>query len=78
MSDTVQVKTVEQNWLNVTNAAKYSDLGEKSIRRLLASGKLTAFRPVKGRILLCRDELDSLIRSSTSTPRTGRGLSRGD
>jgi excisionase family DNA binding protein len=63
-------------WLSVHDAAIYSGLSMKTIRRLLASGKLTAHRPVRGRILICRNELDSLIRSSTQQLRRGRGIRR--
>ena len=45
-----------------------------SIRRMLASGKLQAFRPVRGRVLIDREQLDSVITASTSTPRRRRGI----
>jgi excisionase family DNA binding protein len=66
----------ETRWLTVEAAADYAGLSTESVRRLLAGGKLTAHRPVRGRILIDRRELDSLIESSTANPRSGRGLHR--
>jgi hypothetical protein len=43
---------------------------------MISSGKLTALRPVKGRIVIDRDELDSVVRASTAAPRKGRGIRR--
>lgn len=63
----------DRQWFTVSGAADYSSLSAESIRRLLSSGKLTAHRPCKGRILISRDELDGLIRTSTVQPRVGRG-----
>jgi excisionase family DNA binding protein len=63
----------ERRFLTVANAAQYADLSEESIRRLLASGKLTGLRPLKGRVLIDRRQLDALVLSSTTKPRTGRG-----
>jgi excisionase family DNA binding protein len=62
-----------QRWLSAEEAANYSRLSVESIRRLLSGGKLTSHRPVRGRVLVDRLELDALIQSSTATPRTGRG-----
>ena len=67
-----------KRWLTVANAAEYADLSEESIRRLIAAGKLTAHRPVKGRVLLDRHELDDVIRATANQrPRTGRGMRGG-
>jgi hypothetical protein len=44
-----------------------------SICRLLAAGKLMAHRPVKGRVLIDRLALDSLVQGATTAVRTGRG-----
>lgn len=65
-----------KRWFGVAGSGEYCSLSEESIRRLLSSGKLTAHRPVKGKILIDRVELDALILGSTSTPRTGRGKGR--
>lgn len=67
-----------KGFLTLKHAAEYSDLSVESLRRLCESGKLTALRPVKGRILIEREELDAYIRSCDRTPRTGRGRHRSD
>lgn len=41
-------------FITVSRAAEYADLSQESIRRLLASGRLTALRPVRGRVLVGR------------------------
>ena len=69
----IAVAAPPRRWLGVTSAATYADLSVEFIRRLLASGKLIARRPVKGKILIDKVELDSYITSSTATPRRGRG-----
>ena len=63
----------EQRFLTVDNAATYSGLSSESVRRLLSAGKLTALRPVKGRIVIDRVQLDSFVLASDQRPRTGRG-----
>ena len=63
-------------FLTIDAAERYSSLSERSIRRLISSGKLTAHRPVKGRVLVDRGQLDAVILSATSTPRKGRGIVR--
>lgn len=67
-------KRLSKRYLTVENAAAYSDLSTKSIRRMIQSGKLTAFRPVRGRILIDKQELDAVIRNSASQRQGGRGL----
>lgn len=61
-------------YLTVEAAAHYTSLSTVSIRRLLSAGKLTAYRPVKGRILVDRNQLDAYVVSTTSLLRKGRGL----
>jgi excisionase family DNA binding protein len=61
-------------YLSVADAAVYTSLSTDTIRSLLASGKLTGLRPVGGRVLVDRRELDSLLQSSTKRPRRGRGV----
>lgn len=60
-------------WFTISDAASYCRLSEESVRKLVNTGMLTARRPVKGRLLISRIELDDLIRNSTSSPRSGRG-----
>lgn len=62
-----------KRYLTVANAAVYCDLSEESIRRLVSTRKLTAHRPVRGRVLIDRHELDSLIRCSVANQKGGRG-----
>lgn len=62
-----------KGFMSLKTAAQYSDLSVESIRRLCDSGKLTKLRPVKGKIVVDRKELDAYIRSCSGTPRTGRG-----
>jgi excisionase family DNA binding protein len=63
----------EPRFFTVSTASVYTGLSEDSIRNLLSGRKLTALRPVPGRILIDRRELDALIQGSTGGPRTGRG-----
>jgi len=63
-----------KRFFTVKQAAIYSALSSDSIRNLLAAGKLTPLRPVRGRIIIDRRELDALILSSTGRQRRGRGI----
>jgi excisionase family DNA binding protein len=62
-------------FLNVAGAAAHVGLSVRSIRNLLSAGKLVGYRPVRGRVLIDRMELEALVSSSTATPRVGRGRS---
>jgi hypothetical protein len=64
---------VSRRYFSVADAATYSGLSADSIRSLLSSGKLTGYRPVSGRVVIDRRELDSLIQASTRVPRRRRG-----
>ena len=59
-------------YLSVSDTSAYSGLGEPTIRRLLRTGMLTAYRPVPGRVLVDRAELDRLFLDSV-----GRRGTRG-
>jgi len=52
----------DPKFLTVADAARRVALSEKSVRRLIEAGRLKAYRPVPGRILLDAAELDSLVR----------------
>ena len=68
-------KTLWPRWLSVELAARYCSLGQKSIRNLVAAGKLTPSRVVRGRILIDRHQLDSLLVAECGrTLRKGRGI----
>jgi len=61
-------------FLTVDGAADHCSLSPESIRRLLSSGKLQPHRPVKGRILIDRIELEELVLSANRQLRRGRGM----
>ena len=65
-----------KRYLTVANAATYADLSPESIRRLIALRRLTAHRPVRGRVLVDRRELDALILSSNTNQQGGRGRAK--
>ncbi len=65
-----------RRFLSVAEAAAYSSLSDDSIRRLIERGDLTALRPMAGKILIDRDELDRLILGSTRQPTHSRGRCR--
>lgn len=52
-------------WLSISDAATYTGLCEKTIRRLMESGKIIGRRPVRKRVLINRAELDSYILGCT-------------
>ncbi len=54
-------------FLSVRDSASYSGLSRETIRRMLQSGKLTPYRPVPGRIVVDRQQLDSVILASAET-----------
>ncbi len=64
----------QARYMSVQSAAAYTDLSPDSIRRMLERGDLTALRPVRGKILIDRQELDAVILGSTTRPRMGRGI----
>ncbi len=66
-----------RRYLTIKSAARYADLSEESVRRMISAGKLTAYRPVRGRVLIDRQEFDAAIRASVTKPRSGRGRSCG-
>ena len=49
---------IQPQWLTVDLAAEYSSLSTKSIRRLISAGKLQAYRPCRGRVLINLGELE--------------------
>jgi hypothetical protein len=51
-------------WLSVEAAAAYTSTSTKSIRRLIGMGKLTPRRVLRGKVLLDRHEIDSVIGSA--------------
>jgi excisionase family DNA binding protein len=68
--------SIDPRYFGIDGAASYCGLSAESIRRLLAAGRLTALRPIRGRVLIDKRQLDELVLRSDHKPRTGRGLSR--
>ncbi|MBC7854565.1 MAG: helix-turn-helix domain-containing protein [Pirellulaceae bacterium] len=64
----------QRRYLNIPTAATYVGLSVKSVRRLIDAGKLGGHRPVRGRILIDRIELEQLVATATQVPSVGRGL----
>ena len=65
-----------RGYFSIKNAAIYCDLSQKTLRRFIEGGKLTAYRPAKGKILLKRKELEAFIGQCTKRVRIGRGIRR--
>lgn len=63
----------ERRWFGVEQAAEHMAISEESVRRLVSSGRLTAYRPVAGRLVLDRRQCDAVIMAATRRPATGRG-----
>jgi len=64
-------------YLSIDGAADYVSLSADSVRRLIAAGRLSPYRPVRGKILVDRLELEAVIRSSTGRVRNSRGAAAG-
>lgn len=64
-----------QRFLSLASAARYCDLSEDSLRRLIERRDLTAHRPVRGKILIDRMQLDALILGAAGEVRGSRGSS---
>ena len=62
-----------RRFLTVRSAAMYTGLSEESVRRLVNTGKLKGYRPLRGRLLLDRRQIDAFILGSNRHPRNGRG-----
>jgi excisionase family DNA binding protein len=66
----------EPRFLGVEEAASYASLSAESIRRMLAAGQLTPYRPRRGRVLVDRRELEAVVLASTGRVKGGRGARR--
>ena len=69
-----QLSAMSPRFLAIDGAAAYTSLSPESIRRLIETGRLTALRPIPGRVLIDRLELDALVTSSTKCLQKGRGI----
>jgi hypothetical protein len=63
-----------QEFFSIPAAAEYSSISPESVRHLLAAGKLTAFHPVPGRVVVSRKELEAYILGTDARQRKGRGI----
>lgn len=62
-------------WLSVDAAARYTSLSQRSIRYLVAAGRLTPSRAVRGKLLIDRLQLDAALSAECGTRlRRGRGI----
>jgi excisionase family DNA binding protein len=74
LAERLSGKLVVPAFLTIQAAAAFIGLSADSIRSLLSSGRLRAYRPVRGRILISKEELETLVLASTGQPRHGRGI----
>jgi excisionase family DNA binding protein len=61
-------------WLSVDLAAEYCSSSPSTIRRAIRSGRISAHRLCRGKILVDRLELDAVLTAATGYLRAGRGL----
>lgn len=61
----------EQRLLSVEDAGQYLGISSRGIRRLMAAGRLTIYRPSRHRVAVCRRELDAYASSTTAQARRG-------
>lgn len=64
------MQAVKKKYVTVKEAVEFSSLKERSIRRLLASGELTKYVPVGGRVVIDLEQLENLIRGSAGNVST--------
>ncbi len=53
-----------EGFASVKGAMEFCGLSERTIRQMLADGRLTPYRPIPGRVLISLEELEKLIRES--------------
>jgi excisionase family DNA binding protein len=58
-----QDRKIASPYMSVKQVAKYTTYSEPQIYKLIREGKLKAYRPSPGRILLHRKRVDMFIRS---------------
>jgi excisionase family DNA binding protein len=67
---------VNQQFVTLSEAAKFCAVSERSIRRLVAAKKLTGYRIMPGSIRIDMEELREYVAGTADTARTrGRHLS---
>lgn len=57
------METVERRFIGIVDAAKYSGISRRTLRRMIAAGILKAYQP-GGRLLFDLVELDTAIRAA--------------
>lgn len=72
-----QASQPAKRFLSINDAAAYTGLSPESVRRLISARKLTPRRPVRGKIVLDRNEIDAYVLGSTASVKRGRGQTRG-
>ncbi len=70
----VEAGAVQPRFFGLQGAERYAGLSVKSLRRLIATGDIVPLRPIKGKLLIDKVQLDAVILSSTLEPRKGRGI----
>ncbi|MGE3804686.1 MAG: hypothetical protein AB7K24_08455 [Gemmataceae bacterium] len=68
-STSQQQPPISKRYSDVYGVMLYTSLSESTIRRALASGELTAFRPVPGRVLLDLNQVDQWMQSGAISTR---------
>lgn len=63
------VSRLQSPWLTVSAAAAHTGLSRSAIRALVDTGKLTGYPLLRGKLLVSREELDSVIRASARKKR---------
>jgi excisionase family DNA binding protein len=59
-----------RQFVGVVEAGAYSGLAPRTVRAMIAEGRLGGYRPCPGRVLVNLAELDALIRKSRGKPGT--------
>lgn len=68
-------RRTNRRFVSIPDAAAHTGLSTTSIRRLIASGKLSPLRPVRGKIVLDLRQLESVVSNAREVPKTSRGRS---
>jgi excisionase family DNA binding protein len=59
--------TLEPGYMDLSDGSRYSGLSVSTLRRLLAAGRLTAYRPTGTKVLISLAELRRFVESSRQT-----------
>jgi hypothetical protein len=64
-------QTLAPRFLSLADAESYCGLSSETLRRLIRAGKLRSFKPVAGRVLVDRLQLDEVILASARPQQAG-------